>query len=794
MITLSLDEYGDFENIKPEEKDAVLIAGVLFDDGGDILELGAEEKRIVAYYKKVAELANDKLNLNSSVNKVTVKFPDDLHMHVASSENTNDAIRKIGAYKEKVKETLGEFLTDGTLNGQPLGGIKKRIGKYYIYAIIKSEEGKSDRLSDTVSDLLNDNYGSNLYFHMVSEVILRTVFQNMIVKKGDEFNLKIASRSSATFDNVDDAERINKFISLGFEPITHRMKHVKLKDYNLDTETLEKLKGKSFYEFVPLFGGPGTRFQLTNSDVYRTVLAEHLSENNYSDIKLSEFLVKSITYDSSVGNEFLYLADSVCSVLSYELNKKGRNNAYAWMNEMLRRAEKLLPEDRLMIFAYDSIDVDYSAALDAYFQDDFYKALDISYDAIQKKGPFAEFYKNHWFKALRERMILTADRYTFTKAVNVLYDSQFSNTYIQGKGKYIRDTLEEMIPRLKLELKTPESQKIFFKFYEASLIAYNHLGDSEKAEEYFLKATAYAERAPYEEYIRARNTLAVTYCDNFKWLKAMDIARENVEYEKKALELKNSILESPSTSINVGLAKSLSQLGQVYSFLNTQDAEETFRDALRLFEEESADYQITKSYLLHHLIMRGEKEKYEFGAKNYFGGNENAEDQFAYILSQYGEKDPIISAKFAFFVFIKGLYTFRKDVISEGLWNSLKAFALEDEKKEKKFFVGHPAELSLKYLCLIAIDKKDNEILKVLESNLKKCLTEFDKLTVLIRLRSLAEVANGKGDLEERDKLTKQLATTLKQNFKLFGILLDLNQSEEQLYEVVGKYFRYMYD
>ena len=49
MITISLDEYGDFEK---DGKEPLFIGGIIFDDQEEKEEECTERKRIEAYYKK----------------------------------------------------------------------------------------------------------------------------------------------------------------------------------------------------------------------------------------------------------------------------------------------------------------------------------------------------------------------------------------------------------------------------------------------------------------------------------------------------------------------------------------------------------------------------------------------------------------------------------------------------------------------------------------------------------------------------------------------------------------------
>ena len=117
MITISLDEQGDFENLE-QENAPIFIGGVIYDDEGDEEDTGTEKKRVVAYLQKVCE---DTGNI----------FPRDLHFQRFAGGGNNGG--KVAEVKQKIGETLQEFMEKGTYNGQTL--ISERGGKYYIFTI-----------------------------------------------------------------------------------------------------------------------------------------------------------------------------------------------------------------------------------------------------------------------------------------------------------------------------------------------------------------------------------------------------------------------------------------------------------------------------------------------------------------------------------------------------------------------------------------------------------------------------------------------------------------------------------
>ena len=61
MITISLDEYGEFEK---EDTKPLFIAGIVFDDQDDEKEEWTERNRIKSYYKRVIADSGGKFSIS----------------------------------------------------------------------------------------------------------------------------------------------------------------------------------------------------------------------------------------------------------------------------------------------------------------------------------------------------------------------------------------------------------------------------------------------------------------------------------------------------------------------------------------------------------------------------------------------------------------------------------------------------------------------------------------------------------------------------------------------------------
>ena len=148
-----------------------------------------------------------------------------------------------------------------------------------------------------------------------------------------------------------------------------------------------------------------------------------------------------------------------------------------------------------------------------------------------------------------------------------------------------------------------------------------------------------------------------------------------------------------------------------YTRICDPQAETCFKEALAQFDEQSIDYNITLSYLLHHYIDMGNCESYERYAPIYFGGHDAVWDQFKYLKDMTEDEQKQQSFKFAFYVYIKALYTFYLDQLNSEKRRDLFKWVQNIPKSSKSEHLnGHPWELIYKYFALIAFTYKKQEL------------------------------------------------------------------------------------
>ena len=652
MITIALDEQGDFENLEGKIDNApVFIGGVLYDDFEDITDYENEKNRLQKYLKNVCC-------------SVECRYPQD--MHCSSLENNSYKVAKV---KKQFSKTIKEFMEKGTFNGAEL--IREpRKGQYRIFSLLRGEDGKKNLLSPDVSQAVKDDFASNLYVHMAEDVVDRLIFHNPVVDNVSKVRLELATRR-VLLSGADMQERMKQYDTLGFRPVC--------RETGVSTQVTEYL--------------------LTNPDNYRTAVEREMLNCGQNKILIDRIGVKSIYYQNQKsGMDFLYLADAICSFLAYEIDG---NKPSLWIDRFYERSKKINVRAENIIWAYDEVDDMFTRAWKYYEEKDYYRALSTAFEGMRYKSDMTPYYEKVWFKYIGEYISKAEDASGFAIAVKKYKESLLNNNLNQEKMVYIFKYLELMSKNLKFANQKEEA--VLYDLYDCGISAYIHNSNLEKVQYCFEKAKQYAEYIATEIYLRTRNKMVVFLCDNFMFDKALVLADENVTYHELLTQMKKEMFgESFTESLNHAIA--ISQKAQVMAFLNNEEAEQAFLQALSIMDEGTPDRYITQSYLLHYYICNGLKEKYEQHAAEYFGNHKILIEQFNYIAKEGSKNNARISMKYALYVYIKAVYTFYADELPAKLLNKLKNVekALTDvNRMAQKQINGHPWELIYKYLALI---------------------------------------------------------------------------------------------
>lgn len=750
MYTISIDEYGNFESQNTDGQ-LLVLGGMVYDDCEFPDDFLNEKKRIESYYRNVIEKAG-----------VDEEYPTPLHASNDWARNHN-VVSKV---KQEISRTLPEFIKYGTYYGrQVLSEEKKRQGKYYIFANLKSDRAMDPILGDNANILASDDYAGNLYFHMSTQVINRLVFHNPVIqiKENAEFLFNLATRT--TPDMSLHGAQMQEFYNNGYQRINTN-----------DAKVL---------------------FRVSTSDIYRTAIAQEMIRVGKQSIKIKEFVTRPIIYHKSEENlEFLYLADSICSYLTFNMDLDNR------LEEINVRINRLNCAECNLLFAYDAVDVSYQKAYGFYESGNYYDSLSTAFDSIthrtgqQEYNEFDNYYAEKWFKNLVDMIKGEKSEKRYSDAVKKLYGQILTNHLDYEKNKYIFDILKGMVPSV-LELYDEEdSREIFYLLFDAGVSLNCHVGNSIEAERCYKECEKYCSKISLNRLLQTRSRLAVAMMDQLRFEDAKKIITDNIKIQNEINKI--CVIPNMQSGSSLALAKSYSQLGQINSFLDDKSAEEYFVRALGMLENNSADYKITQSYLLHFYIDDAAEEKYLKESKDYFGGKVNLDDQFSYILDNSFSQTPIINFLFALYVFVKGVYVFRYNDITSELRQKL--YSIDEIVKEKTQeyrknqnnrrleLYGHPSELIYKYIEFIALRNKDFGVCDLFAEKRKQCISDYGPTIRLIIEMIDMEKAELLNDRTLRDKCFDSVKKCIKENF--FNITNENPPSYDNVRKMLGYMFR----
>ena len=650
MITISFDEQGTFENTHLHEH--LFIAGLLFDDFGFSDETETERKRIYRYHKKICDLTG-------------TAYPADLHVKPDKSN-----IDQVKLTKTLVNRTLGYFLKNGVYYDPEDTGsepddleMNPRKGKYYLFMKLRSEKGRKDLIDPDSSILIRDSYASNLYIHMVEEILEEVLLCNPFIKNIQEVFFDLPTRTVYQINRSEQYEKLD---------------HLRLK--RLDPSAEEE------------------KFMIGNSDIYRTSV-EQAIKNAKKNIQATEFRVFPMTYENNNGNRqsFLHLSDSICSLIGFNpsSHKPGQ-----WIFDANRICNELVGSDRSLVFAYDEADVYWQKAYKALEDKHLYEAFNLICDGEKCGSSMAKYYAEVWYPHIERRVASCDDLAALEEAAKKLQASTYSTIKDQGRLLCCFETLQKAVEPFE---KQKEAEKTVFALYDAGFAAYNHTGQSEKAIACREKSFAVSAGQDIRQVLRMRNRLAVAYCDQLNFKEALNTVNGTIQYEQMISTMRMEMDEGDSFKA-AEEGKALSQRGQIYAFMCNNEAENDFLNALDLMESDKDNYLITMSYLLQYYLDAENKEKYEKYAKIYFESDDLYE-QFTNLINKGCDDKCSLSLKFSLYIFVRAIWAFYRDFTNSPLKTALLNIesALVNRKKEAaKEIGGHPWELIYKYLAFYA--------------------------------------------------------------------------------------------
>lgn len=693
MITIALDEGGHFEQLGNNSK-CMFIGGVVF-SYKERKDCKAELTRLQNFFKEICE-------------KEGCTYPEDLHYNRVNGTVVN------GNSANKVKTSIIQSLPD-FLNGKGRWQNDVPNGKYYFYALVGDRNGIEAFTKYGISNLIDDEVGCNRYEHMAYRSIENLLFFNPRLND-NLVRLDLATRVVAA-DNNDD-----------FEKEVRATGHEKSKE--------------DVYQSI---------YKVTNASSFRAAIATMIQSSNRKDIRFDDVRVESIYYHHNPTHNlyqgFLYLSDIVCSLYDDILN--GCNKADTAIEKLWLECQQYTPQ-RFYGWTYNDFDQDYRSLYKAYEGKDYFTVLKEIYRLTKKESEKnASVYETLWFSEIKKNILFNPALNELDTAIKRL-DLALANSEINvSEARFIYDFLK---PKTEELCENNYHQNILFHLYKAEFTIHNHEGFHEEAKKSFEKCKKNSQYVNVEEYLELRNLYSVCLCDANEFDEAIKLTEETLEWEKMLIEVKEAVFpEKDDTNIHYG--RTLSQLGQCYSFKGDFDAAiNNFNSSIKSFGKAKVEIARTHSYLLHAYIESGRINDYEKLAADYFG-SANQKEQLISILENIEENTKAYS--FALYVYLKAIYILYSNTLDK---KAVKEIVQKlDFLKKFKMNEDHPFEMIYKYisfLCLLIENKEFNDKAKEYIDLAKNTLSKPEGILVKILDEiniQYESVLNGKAAFEKSE-------------------------------------------
>lgn len=715
MITIAIDEYGDFNFLKPNskntdnKKNVLYISGIVYNDLDDSQDANFERQRLDRFFRVIADKENvsyPEAFYSKQKGEVSESNSDDLptetmYLNMLDSEEENSEENSYAAkktvyisekakYKRAIAAALPEFFAHGTYNGEELVPVPRR-GFYSIAVMLKSEKGKSMFNDEQTGVLSHDDTVSNLYWHMADATVSRLVFHNPYNLDVNRVQFDLPTRITEVA--ADNPIKIEEFKALGF------------KEYVFPRGT--KPNPHKVY------------FQVANEFNYRAALELKSVDYNRLNMDIKTFKALSINYDAKGRLEtekyaFLYLANFLCGHFSFYGKLHTLVSDMSRFEAIRKLTDELNGSAPNLLFVYDDVDINYEQAMIEFCRQNYVAALSHLYDGAHGESNFAEFYRTEWFPHIEELIHGEMDVRGIERAIQDLAYYADDTNCNANKLVYMFKHLEQLV--ISLENQELLDGRIAYAFYDTGMTAFNHVGDNSLAEYCFLECRHWSRYVPIEDYLLTLKRHVVSFVDCYLYNDALQTSRDIVSMEEHIQTLRAKLYGS-DIGASISLGQAYSQLGQVYAYLQDPDAEKFFKNALSIFDDTSADAYRTQSYLLHYYIEVGDKASYEQLAVDYFGGNHTLADQLSYIQSLPEQEVHVQSMAFALYVYVKALYVLYKDDIGAFITNQL--HRIEQDIRKAVLINSHPWELIYTYLSLIALQVGNNPLAIVWRDKIK---------------------------------------------------------------------------
>lgn len=326
-------------------------------------------------------------------------------------------------------------------------------------------------------------------------------------------------------------------------------------------------------------------------------------------------------------------------------------------------------------------------------KDDYYKLLCVSYDMCISND---EIYVGG----------MDYNTKMYEKSVMQLSDALHSSSYDSRRCCYIFDILWKINEKYTDKI----SDKIKGELISCGIACNNHMAKTEQVFALCEELKKYASSMSIMEYLNVINRCAEGYACKYCFQTAYDMIDKNIkslEMLKTTLqdmtEYNQMCLEGGSARV-VELGRAYSALGRYGTLLHrdSEEIESLFEKALKEFGNDTKsgreNQRITIGHILHYAVERRKIKLYTKYSEGYYKGN-TKEEIIEYLTNAInGLPNNQMSFLYDMYIFLKGIYVFELDELSEMFINQLKAIV--SETKIDVLF-QHPLELIYKYIGLI---------------------------------------------------------------------------------------------
>ncbi len=418
MITVGIDESGNFES---KEEPLMFIGGFVFT--GDNYD--EEMKSLEGFFIKQCKELN-------------IDYPFDIHT----------TKMKDFRLKQNIEKRIKDYL--------------KSNGKYKLICMVKSRRPKKDYIN--ISNIVDDNNASNLYEHMVCQLINNIILNILDFTDSKSINFDIATRIAMT----KDPSQAQEYEKLGYS---------------------RKPEEKDDYIFY-----------LTDQKTYKTAISTSMTNLKVKENLEFQLNVKSTNYRSKEKTTpYLYIADFCCDIIRGFFNKNEKDFDIENCKKRIKNFTGMTP----MLWVYDDIDEIYNNILYEYYKKDFINCLNGIYELEHSDSEFTKFYVNSWCKDIKRNIIQIFNPHKIGIYIDEIEFNFSKNNpeYDYNKGLKLSLLLKDVCEKYEKdnECNIPNIYK--YKIVDMIIRGYNHIGGCRDNRKYFKVCERYKNEVDVDEYI-----------------------------------------------------------------------------------------------------------------------------------------------------------------------------------------------------------------------------------------------------------------------------------------------------